>query len=467
MIIELAYANVNLPIAAICALVMRASVASWSIPPVVKLAALPLAPLAFFLDRRMFLRGAAVALGAVAASIVVAPAQWSAYLDFLSTAREPEWWTNLSHGIAFAPRLLVAVGLGVAAIRWRRVAPLAVLISLPIVWLSALSILVATVVPIRGSAPVTGEVPAAGGCRRRGHSRPGGYIGPGRTAPVDARHARPRLALRAGRLALFALAVLGALAGGYVLWRHLMTDPIADVRAYYDAATRLNPGQTCTPPTPTRSHGLLPYPPLLAILLRPVARLPFTRSRGGRRGPRGLLRLLRRLGGDGGPGSPWACWGSRSAGRWHRPGPGPHDVLMAIGQPWSVAFAGKLKLFPMLIAIWWLGRRDYQAVGAMIGWTLILGLAQFVLAPAGIEGVLFGSGARPGGRGPEHQPVCDLAVSLGHPRGRRGDRRRPPGADQMGLAGRGRALDPRLAAPARVHADEPACRGARAGPARG
>ena len=161
VIIELAYANVNLPIAAICALVMRASVASWSIPPVVKLAALPLAPLAFFLDRRMFLRGAAVALGAVAASIVVAPAQWSAYLDFLSTAREPEWWTNLSHGIAFAPRLLVAVGLGVAAIRWRRVAPLAVLISLPIVWLSALSILVATVVPIRGSAPVTGEVPAA------------------------------------------------------------------------------------------------------------------------------------------------------------------------------------------------------------------------------------------------------------------------------------------------------------------
>ena len=48
--------------------------------------------------------------------------------------------------------------------------------------------------------------------------------------------------------------------------------------------------------------------------------------------------------------------------------------------PWR--FAANLKLFPVLIAIWWLGRREYQAVGAMIGWMLILGLFQVVLAPS-------------------------------------------------------------------------------------
>jgi hypothetical protein len=55
--------------------------------------------------------------------------------------------------------------------------------------------------------------------------------------------------------------------------------------------------------------------------------------------------------------------------------------LVAVGQPWSIAFAGQLKLFPVLVAIWWLGRRDWQALGAFAGWTLILGLVQLFLEP--------------------------------------------------------------------------------------
>ncbi len=159
VIIELAYANVNLLIAAICALAMRGLVAPWSVPVVVKVAALPLAPMAFLADRRTFLLSGAIALAAVVVSVAIAPTMWTDYVAFLRNAQEPTWWTNLSQGIPLAPRLLVGMALGVAAIRWPRLAPLAVLIALPIVWLSALSILVATVAPI--PAQVTSRAPAS------------------------------------------------------------------------------------------------------------------------------------------------------------------------------------------------------------------------------------------------------------------------------------------------------------------
>ncbi|MBI3746441.1 MAG: hypothetical protein HY264_07975 [Chloroflexi bacterium] len=160
MIIELAYANVNLPIAAVCALVMRRRVASWSIPVVVKAAGLPLIPLAFLGERGTFLRSGALALGAVAVSVVFAPSLWSTYIDFLRTAVEPPWWTNLSHGIALAPRLLVAIVLGLLAVRWSRLAPAAVCLGLPIVWLSTLSILVAMVAPTEAARAKTSAVSA-------------------------------------------------------------------------------------------------------------------------------------------------------------------------------------------------------------------------------------------------------------------------------------------------------------------
>jgi hypothetical protein len=61
----------------------------------------------------------------------------------------------------------------------------------------------------------------------------------------------------------------------------------------------------------------------------------------------------------------------------------PMTLLMAIGQPWSIALASNIKLFPVLIAIWWLGRRQYQAVGALIGWLALLAFLQWLIEPAG------------------------------------------------------------------------------------
>ncbi len=64
---------------------------------------------------------------------------------------------------------------------------------------------------------------------------------------------RPRQSLLAGTgarpsLALFALAVVGALAGTYVFWLHVTTDPLVDVHAYYGAGARLNAGLPLYPP---------------------------------------------------------------------------------------------------------------------------------------------------------------------------------------------------------------------------
>ena len=77
-------------------------------------------------------------------------------------------------------------------------------------------------------------------------------------------------------LGLFALAVVGALAGTYVFWLHVMADPLNDVQAYYWAGTRLNAGLPLYPPDQSVTTPLgYPYPPLLAILFRPLALLPF------------------------------------------------------------------------------------------------------------------------------------------------------------------------------------------------
>ena len=66
---------------------------------------------------------------------------------------------------------------------------------------------------------------------------------------------------------LFALAVVGALAGGYLFWIHVTTDPLADVRAYYDAGARLNAGQPLYQPGADPDLAqFYRYPPLLAIL---------------------------------------------------------------------------------------------------------------------------------------------------------------------------------------------------------
>lgn len=188
-------------------------------------------------------------------------------------------------------------------------------------------------------------------------------------------------------LALVALAALGGVLGLGMLWFHLTTDPLGDVRAYYDAAHRLNVGQPLylAHGDPT-SNTYYFYPPLVAILLRPLALLPYHAFAVLWEGVvvASFVALLRRLGANrrtfialGLLGMPigWALGVAQAQL--------PMTLLMAIGQPWSIALAANIKLFPILIAVWWLGRRQYQAVAALTVWLVLLGLAQLLLEPAG------------------------------------------------------------------------------------
>jgi hypothetical protein len=172
-----------------------------------------------------------------------------------------------------------------------------------------------------------------------------------------------------------------------MLWLHLAGDPLADTRAYYDAARRLNEGQPLyaaagDATTPTYYF----YPPLLAILMRPFAGLPFHVFALGWEAVvvASFVALLRRLGANrrtfialGILGMPigWAIGVAQA----HV----PLTLLLAIGQPWSIALATNIKLFPVLIVVWWLGRRQYQAVGALAGWLLLLAFLQWLVEPAG------------------------------------------------------------------------------------
>src|SRR5262245_55893834 len=81
---------------------------------------------------------------------------------------------------------------------------------------------------------------------------------------------------RTTNLVAFAFAVLGGLAGAYILVLHATTDPAADVHAYYDAGARLNAGEPLYEQSAsvTGSHYYF-YPPLLAVAFRPLALLPF------------------------------------------------------------------------------------------------------------------------------------------------------------------------------------------------
>jgi hypothetical protein len=160
VLIELAFGNVNLVVAAVCALAMRGAAAATSLPIVVKLTGLPLVPLALVADRKGFLVGLAVAALVVAGSVLAAPHLWAGFLAFLGQVPEPAWWTNLSRGTPLVLRLAIAMALGVVAIRWRRLAPVAVIVGLPIIWVTSLSILVAVAAPLpaRARALPAGEL---------------------------------------------------------------------------------------------------------------------------------------------------------------------------------------------------------------------------------------------------------------------------------------------------------------------
>jgi hypothetical protein len=180
------------------------------------------------------------------------------------------------------------------------------------------------------------------------------------------------------------VAGLLALAGVAVFLGHLVQDPLVDTRAYWDAGRRLNEGLPLYDPAATTSTGLYLYPPLLAILFRPLALLPFPVAAAIWMGIliASLAVTIRRIGR-----SRWAwialgCLGIPVGWALAIGQAEPLvTALLTLGAPWSVAFAGHLKIAPWLVAIFWLGRRDWRALGTFAAWVIAIGVVQLILEP--------------------------------------------------------------------------------------
>jgi hypothetical protein len=186
---------------------------------------------------------------------------------------------------------------------------------------------------------------------------------------------------------LVGLALIALLAGVWVGWLHLRNDPLADVRAYYDAGARLNAGLPLyvQPATPDEA-AFYRYPPLLAIAFRPIAALLPYEAAAALWGVLGVALFahtlvilgLRR----------WEVW--VTAGLLALPiawslavGQAQVEVtwLLALGSPWGVALAANLKVFPALVAVYWLGRRAWRPLAWFAGGMVGLFLFQLVLEP--------------------------------------------------------------------------------------
>jgi alpha-1,2-mannosyltransferase len=178
---------------------------------------------------------------------------------------------------------------------------------------------------------------------------------------------------------------LGLALGLQTLVFHATTDPLIDLRVYYDAGMRLNQGQPLYDPAATASTGLYLNPPLLAILFRPLALLPFpvvavlwqclllgaialTIWRAG-------LRIEVALA---------ACWlglpimWAVAIGQVEP----IITLLIALGSPLTLALAANIKVFPILVAVYWIARRDTKALMRLaIGGIVLIGF-QFVVEPA-------------------------------------------------------------------------------------
>ena len=198
----------------------------------------------------------------------------------------------------------------------------------------------------------------------------------------------PAFRSRSVRWILVAASVLGLIIGLDTLVLHLQLDPLADVRAYYDAGARLNAGlplyvQSAT----TDDPGFYRYPPLLAIAFRPLALLPFETAALVWEGfllvlfAATLVRLgLRNR-------WTWIVTGWLAAPIAWSLAVGQAQVavtfLLALGSPWAIALAGQLKLLPVVAAIYWVGRRDWRSVGRFAAWLVALTLLSYLLEPAG------------------------------------------------------------------------------------
>ncbi|MFL5681308.1 MAG: glycosyltransferase 87 family protein [Chloroflexota bacterium] len=204
-----------------------------------------------------------------------------------------------------------------------------------------------------------------------------------RLSPGVARHWRVFVSASA-----LAAAVIGLLIGIANVASHMASDPLADVHAYYDAAARLNAGLPLyEQAVDTNAAAFYRYPPLLAIAFRPLALLPFP-----------VAATIWDVG----------IVAAFAAAVLLRAGPRPRTAfllailalpigwsvvigqaqvlvtaLLLVGSPAAVAVAGHLKLLPFLVALWWIGRREWRPLGRFVAWTVALAVVQLILEPAG------------------------------------------------------------------------------------
>jgi hypothetical protein len=210
-----------------------------------------------------------------------------------------------------------------------------------------------------------------------------------------------RISPQGRRLVMAVLAVsgvVGVLLGIETLVLHLQLDPFADVRIYYDAGARLNAGQPLYGVGSDEGVGWYVYPPLLAILFRPLALLPFplaaaiwevvivaATALAIRRAGLTLLTALVVA---------WLalpiCW-ALAVGQAEP----VVTALLALGSPATVALAGHIKLVPWLVAVYWLGRGDVRALARSGVWVVVIGVIQLVLAPEATVAMIRGEWLAP------------------------------------------------------------------------
>ena len=148
VIAELDAGNVHLIIAGVTALAMRGI--AWPAGPafLAKFSTWPLAPVLWRRDRRGLLLGIAGAAAVCAVSIVLSPDSWRAYLAFLASHPLPTDGSKVLTEVPLSWRLGLALLVGLAATRWIRLAPIAVTLAYPVIWIDALSTLVAVATPL-------------------------------------------------------------------------------------------------------------------------------------------------------------------------------------------------------------------------------------------------------------------------------------------------------------------------------
>ena len=198
---------------------------------------------------------------------------------------------------------------------------------------------------------------------------------------------------RGVQFVLVAAAVLGALIGLQTLVLHLTLDPLADVRAYYDAGARLNAGLPLyDQPAGTDDAAFYRYPPLLAVVFRPLALLPFETA--ALIWEAFLLVLFAATVHRSGVRNRWTwlVMGWLAAPIAWSLAIGQAQVavtfLLILGTPWGIALAANLKLLPLLVALYWVGRRDRRTIGELLAWLVGLAVLSLAVEPAGTAAFL-------------------------------------------------------------------------------